>query len=272
MAVFSIRDSAGNGKEISGGPALNDGQWHHVVAVHDGTNSLVQLYVDGSLATSAMTSFTGGWVSQKEINFGYYKVIYGPPYYHFAGTLDEIAIYDRALSPEEIAYHYEKVLGGKGYCQPVELVVETEGPGSVNASSAAPYTFGQVVTLTAEPNPGYIFFEWADDLTGSVNPATLIMNGDKQVTARFSAPVYYTLLVDANGLGAVNVEPNEDQYLHGSLVTLQAVPEPGWIFSSWSGDLTGGQNPVEVLVTTDLMITANFIEVDYQLFLPLIRK
>jgi hypothetical protein len=272
MAVFSIRDSAGNGKEISGGPALNDGDWHHVVAIQDGANGLVQLYVDGSLAVSATTNFTGDWVSQKEINFGYYKVIYGPPYYHFAGTLDEIAIYGRALSSGEVAYHYEKVFGDRGYCEPVELVVNTEGPGSANASPAEPYLFGQVVTLTADPDPGYIFFEWDGDLTGSVNPATLIMDGDKTVTARFSDPVYYTLLVDIDGLGEVDVDPNEDQYLHGSPVTLQAVPEPGWIFLSWSGDLTGNQSPVEVLVTSDLMITANFIEADYQLFLPLIRK
>ena len=271
-AVFSLRDSAGKAKEISDGPALNDGEWHHVVAVHDGANNLVQLYVDGSLATSAMTSFTGDWVSQKEINIGYHKVIYGPPYYHFSGTLDEIAVYNRALSSAEIAYHYAKVLGGKGYCEPVELVVETEGAGSVSMSPEEPYRLGQMVTVTAEPNPGYIFFEWAGDLTGSVNPATLIMDGDKTVTARFSDPVYYTVLVDANGLGMVIVEPDLDEYLHGSLVTLHAVAQPGWLFISWSGDLTGRQSPVEVMVTTDLMITANFIEADYSIFLPLIRK
>jgi hypothetical protein len=271
-AVFSLRDSAGNAKEISGGVALNDGEWHHVVAVHDGANNLVQLYVDGDLAESETTNFTGHWISQEEINFGYYNILYVSPDYYFTGTLDEIAVYGRALSPEEIAYHYAKIVQGKGYCEPVALEVETEGPGSVNVTPAEPYLFGQAVTLTAEPNPGYIFFEWDNDLTGAVNPATLIMDGDKKVTARFSDPVYYTLLVDANGLGVVNIEPDEDQYLHGSLITLQAVPEPGWLFSSWSGDLAGNQSPVELLVTTDLVITANFIEEVYQLFLPLIRK
>ena len=117
-----------------------------------------------------------------------------------------------------------------------------------------------------------VFFEWDGDVTGSVNPATLIMDGDKTVTARFSDPVYYTLQVDVHGLGVVNVEPDLDEYLHGSLVTLQAVPESGWLFSSWSGDLTGGQSPVVLLVTTDLAITANFIEADYQIFLPLIFR
>jgi hypothetical protein len=272
MAVFSIRDSARNGKEISGGPALNDGQWHHVVAIRDGGNDLVQLFVDGQLAAAETKNFTGNWVSQKEINFGYYKVIYGPPYYHFSGTLDEIAIYDRALSSAEIAYHYAKVRGGKGYCAPVELLVYTEGAGSVNVSPAEPYLFGQAITLTAEPNPGYIFFEWRDDLTGSVNPATITMNGNKTITARFSEPIYYTLLVEANGLGFVSLEPDLDEYLHGSLVTLRAIPQPEWLFSSWSGELSGNQSPVEVLVTDDLAITANFVEADYQILLPLIFK
>jgi hypothetical protein len=272
MAVFSARDSTGSGKEISGGPALNDGEWHHVVAILDGGNDLVQLFVDGELAAAATKVFTGNWISQKEINIGYYKVVYGLPYYYFSGTLDEIAIYGRALSAAEVVYRYTKVLDGRHYCEPVQLVVHTEGMGSVSSSPAEPYRLGQVVTLTAEPSPGYIFFEWDGDVTGSVNPATLIMDGDKTVTARFSDPVYYTLQVAVNGLGVVNVEPDLDEYLHGSLVTLQAIPESGWLFSSWSGDLTGGQSPVELLVTTDLVITANFIEADYQIFLPLIFR
>jgi hypothetical protein len=272
MAVFSLRDSAGNTKEISGGPGLNDGVWHHLVAVHNGANNLVQLYVDGNLVSSETKNFTGNWISQKELNFGYYKTTSGPTYYHFTGALDEIAIYGRALPANEIAYHYEAVLGGKGYCEPVEFVIDTEGPGSVNISPAGPYTFGQAVALTANPNPGYIFFEWSGDLTGSANPATLILDGDKEVTVHFANPVYYTLQVDTTGLGVVNVEPNQAQYLHGSLVTLEAIPEPGWLLLSWSGDLSGRQSPIEIVMVNDLMVTANFIEADYHIYLPLISK
>jgi hypothetical protein len=272
MAVFSARDSTGSGKEISGGPALNDGEWHHVVAIHDGGNDLVQLFVDGQLAAAETKIFTGNWISQKEINIGYYKVIYGPPYYYFSGTLDEIAVYNRALPADEIAYHYANGLGGKGYCEPLELVVHTEGAGSVNTSPIEPYRFGQMVTVTAEPSPGYIFFEWRDDLTGSVNPATITMNGNKTITARFSDPIYYTLLVEENGLGFVSLEPDLDEYLHGSMVTLRAIPQPRWLFSSWGGDLSGNQSPVEIMVTSDLAITANFMEADYLIFLPLIFK
>ncbi len=271
-AVFSARDSTGSGKEISGGPALNDGEWHHIVAMHDSGSDLVQLFVDGQLAAAETKNFTGNWVSQKEINIGYYKVIYGPPYYHFSGTLDEIAIYNRALSSAEITYHYEQVLGGKGYCEPVELVIYTEGAGSVNTLPNEPYRFGQVVTVTAEPDPGYIFFEWRTDLTGSVNPAAITMNGNKTITARFSEPVYYTLLVEANGLGFVSLEPDLDEYLHGSMVTLRAIPQSGWLFSSWSEDLSGNQSPFEMMVTSDLAITANFVEADYLILLPLIFK
>jgi hypothetical protein len=272
VAAFSLRDSAGIPQMISGGPVLNDGEWHHIVAIHDGGHNLIKLFVDGQLAASEVTMFTGGWTSQKEVNIGYYNVEVGHTQYHFAGILDEIAVYGRTLSAEEIADHYESVPGGENYCKPAALVINLVGPGSVNAIPVEPYISGQEVTLTAEPDAGFIFFEWSGDLTGSVNPTTITMNGNKEITATFSAPVYYTLAVNANGLGMVKREPDLNEYLHGTLVTLTAVPQPAWLFSFWDGDLTGKQNPVELLVTTDLVITANFIEADYQIFLPLIRK
>jgi photosystem II stability/assembly factor-like uncharacterized protein len=50
---------------------------------------------------------------------------------------------------------------------------------------AASYTPGTVVTLTAIPAAGYPFTGWSGDLAGSANPATIVMDGDKNVTALF---------------------------------------------------------------------------------------
>jgi hypothetical protein len=50
------------------------------------------------------------------------------------------------------------------------------------------YTTGTVVTVTANPNVGYTFGNWSGDLSGSVNPTTITMNGNKSITANFSAP------------------------------------------------------------------------------------
>ncbi len=44
-----------------------------------------------------------------------------------------------------------------------------------------------MVTVTATPNYGYAFGNWSGDLSGSVSPTTLAMNGPKSVTAIFVA-------------------------------------------------------------------------------------
>ena len=50
------------------------------------------------------------------------------------------------------------------------------------------YLAGTQVTLTAVPGSGYIFDRWDGALTGSANPATLLINGNKSVTATFRRP------------------------------------------------------------------------------------
>jgi len=51
------------------------------------------------------------------------------------------------------------------------------------------------ISVTANPEDGYIFSGWADDLSGTDNPATLNMNGPKTVTANFVPG--YTLTVSS---------------------------------------------------------------------------
>ncbi|MEL7589493.1 MAG: ice-binding family protein, partial [Prolixibacteraceae bacterium] len=49
------------------------------------------------------------------------------------------------------------------------------------------YNSGATVQLTATPDAGYTFTSWNGDATGSVNPLTVIMNADKNITANFTA-------------------------------------------------------------------------------------
>jgi len=50
----------------------------------------------------------------------------------------------------------------------------------------ATYSHGTSVTLTATPNVGYSFAGWSGDLSGSTNPATITMDGNKTITATFT--------------------------------------------------------------------------------------
>ncbi|MBN1359533.1 MAG: hypothetical protein JW993_03025 [Sedimentisphaerales bacterium] len=64
--------------------------------------------------------------------------------------------------------------------------VTPSGGGSLSRSpDKAMYSPGDSVTLTAAPAEGYAFAGWTGDVSGSANPATIIMDSDKSVTATF---------------------------------------------------------------------------------------
>ncbi len=50
----------------------------------------------------------------------------------------------------------------------------------------ATYVYGEQVQLTATANQGYTFNNWSDDASGSANPISITMNGNKTVTAHFT--------------------------------------------------------------------------------------
>lgn len=79
---------------------LNDGKWHYVTAVFDGTEAI--LYIDG-LRRSASVHLSGMTLASGTTNvaIGYGMTWQGRTGY-FKGLIDEVKIYDRSLSPTEI--------------------------------------------------------------------------------------------------------------------------------------------------------------------------
>jgi len=80
--------------------AATPADFAHVVFV--GQNSGVSLYVNGSLAESATTSTP---LARWAIGAGAIRAD-GTPVDPLTGMIDELVIYNRALSPEEISAHY----------------------------------------------------------------------------------------------------------------------------------------------------------------------
>ncbi|MBU4348652.1 prepilin-type N-terminal cleavage/methylation domain-containing protein [Patescibacteria group bacterium] len=86
---------------------LNDGNWHHIVGTYDkdaGSNNTL-LYVDGAVQTIKDTT-TGTMVSTSKFNIGSMNDS-GVGTYNFEGSLEDVRIYDRALSASEITQLYE---------------------------------------------------------------------------------------------------------------------------------------------------------------------
>jgi hypothetical protein len=136
------------------------------------------------------------------------------------------------------------------------------GSGSIVLSLQAPlYPFGTVVRLAAVPQPGNYFFAWHGSVTGTNNPATLIINQPTQlVTAAFaSLPASrYSLAVVSGGNGSVTANPYAPFYTNTQTVLLSAAPEVGQAFLGWSGDATGTNNPFAVTMDQSKSITASF--------------
>ncbi|MCH9022572.1 MAG: lamin tail domain-containing protein, partial [Planctomycetes bacterium] len=89
---------------VIGSTPITTGAWHHVAAVlfDDGSanSSEIQLYVDGQLETlSLVTSNPIDTSSDANVRIG--AMVDTSP--HFNGLIDDVQIYSRALSPEELA-------------------------------------------------------------------------------------------------------------------------------------------------------------------------
>ena len=96
----------GNTRTLESAAGLNDGQWHHVAGTLSSAGMV--LYVDGVRFTSR------GDTNAAEPNHGYWRVggdnLNGwpakPTNNTLQGSIDEVAVYDQALSPAQIAAHY----------------------------------------------------------------------------------------------------------------------------------------------------------------------
>jgi len=70
----------------------------------------------------------------------------------------------------------------------------------------------------------------------------------------------FTLGVTFDGSGSVTKNPNQATYAYGTVVQLTATPDSGWTFSSWSGDLSGSQNPKTITMDGNKAVTAHFVD------------
>ena len=81
---------------------------------------------------------------------------------------------------------------GPDECYSLDVDVSPSSGGFVGASPSencsGGYTPDTVVTLTADPSGACTFSHWSGDLSGSANPDTITMNGNKSVTAHFDCP------------------------------------------------------------------------------------
>jgi regulation of enolase protein 1 (concanavalin A-like superfamily) len=157
----------------------------------------------------------------------------------------------------DVTFGNVAIMEGPSFPLYVLTTTVLEGGSIVRLPDYAAYYDSSKVKLTAVADEGWTFDGWSGGLTGSANPATVMMVRDTSVTAQFERKAF-SVRIWVAGNGSVLVDPVATQYLYGDKIELTAVPQPGYYFWGWYGDHSGSANPDTVTVTGNMMITGMF--------------
>ena len=137
------------------------------------------------------------------------------------------------------------------------LTIQASSGGTTNPIPGSyRYDKGSSVTVRAVPAAGYQLSSWSGDASGNAMSITVTMDKDKTVKANFG--VQYALVIQAGPGGTTDPSPEMYRYGKGSQISVRAVANAGYRFSSWSGDAFGDANPVTVTLDRDMTVKANF--------------
>ena len=95
--------------------SITQNEWHHIAGVLSSSTGM-KVYVDGVEKGSNPNTLPSdhiilhSWIGR-----------FGQEGHNFAGLIDEVAIYNRTLTAEEIEQHYQLGKTGKDYCNEIEI-------------------------------------------------------------------------------------------------------------------------------------------------------
>ena len=136
------------------------------------------------------------------------------------------------------------------------------GGGNIVLNQANPIPFGTSLTASAVPDAGNYLVTWSGAATGTNAPTKiLVTNATPGINALFAAlPTgKFSLAVVVNGNGSVTINPQRSYYNPADSVTLSAsTTNAGVRFYGWTGDASGTNSPILVVMNTNLIVQANF--------------
>lgn len=127
----TIAYAGGVGEGPNDTPNINDGKWHHFVAITDAATAAwgTALYIDGTIY-SVNTNKATLQAGNSNLFIGENPEALNRQY---VGELDDIALWNRVLAPQEVATLYD---GGQG--MPLSAIPEVGSP----IPAARPYSIG----------------------------------------------------------------------------------------------------------------------------------
>jgi Concanavalin A-like lectin/glucanases superfamily len=191
-------------------------QWHHLASVYDGTT--LSLYLDGQLQSSTA-------VSQPPLD-GRGSLKLGArgddAAMRFAGWLDEVAVYNKALPADELDRHYVKGVLGDAKATAPALVATRPGT-TVHTAKATRLTDLSPVTAAA-PRPAVSSSTYADQVL-ALDPAGYWRLGEPSGTIAHDASAArgdgtYVDAVTLGAPGGLAGDPDTSAKLTGGYVSV----------------------------------------------------
>ena len=136
--------------------------------------------------------------------------------------------------------------------------------GSIDPSGYIQVDSGEDVSFIIIPEIGYEIANVTVDGTviGQQSSFTFYnVQANHTITATFMESLYNLTIVIV-GPGKVTTNPEQTNYTYGTTVELTAVSNnKNFVFSGWSGDLTGAINPQYLIMTGNKTVTATFTRI-----------
>ncbi|HTB85183.1 MAG TPA: DUF2341 domain-containing protein [Candidatus Sulfotelmatobacter sp.] len=167
---FSVRNAAGTSYGAGSTKSINnDGLWHHVVGVCDEVNGHVYLYMDGALlASNSIPAGSGLLASTTPLSIGARQSgnFSGTNYdFQFYGSVDDVAIYNYALSSTQVQTHYAQ--------SGIPPQITQVQPSTVTTNASANVSF--TVTASGTAPLAYQWLDYANNPIPWGTNATLIL-------------------------------------------------------------------------------------------------
>ena len=233
----NIKDASGNSHAFyTGLGVLNSTNFQHVALTYDKNSGNAFIYLNGGVVASANFGNITPQTTYPYLRIGQRSAA-AIGTYTYTGLIDELGLYNRALSAAEIAAIYNAGSAGKCPLPPPPPLPEiTTQPTNQTVTMGSMATF----SVTAS-SPSPLSYQWSCNTTniaGATN-ATLILNN-----VQFTQAGNYTVLV-ANNAGSTKSIP--------ATLTVNPLPPcdpaPSGLVSWWPGegnanDIVSGNNGV----------------------------
>ena len=113
------------------------------------------------------------------------------------------------------------------------------------------------VLITAQANEGYKFTGWSNSTTINKASQSIIMDMDRSIIAEFTI-IQHTLTIEESLHGRVYLSKEQSLYDYETIISLYAVPDDGYEFVGWGGDISGSNQEQSLIMNTDKYISATF--------------